>query len=346
MSLLRTYLERLMRGDNLTTDEMKEAMTACFEPSITDTEIAALLTALKIKGETAEEITGMVEVIQSKSELANLDLTNVMDNCGTGGDRSNSFNISTTASFVLAGAGMTVAKHGNRSVSSTTGSADVLEKLGVSLTLSSEETGAILRENGIAFLFAPHVHANLRPFMKVRGELGLPTIFNLIGPLTNPLPLDTQLVGVYDREKLVTIAESLRQLGRKRAIVVNGAGYMDEASLAGENHIAFLNEGEIETFTLHPEELGLPVYDNDAIRGGDAEVNADILLRVLNNEPGPYLDTVLLNAALGLFANGVATTLKDGLLLARESIASGAALERLNRLVELSKQSKRTSDVG
>src|SRR5699024_10849673 len=216
-------------------------------------------------GETAEEIAGMVEINQSKSELSAIDLPNVMDNCGTGGDRSNSFNISTTASFVLAGAGMTVAKHGNRSVSSTTGSADVLEKLGVSLTLPPENTTDILRENGIAFLFAPHVHANLRPFMKVRGELGLPTVFNLIGPLTNPIQLETQLVGVYDRNKLMTIAESLHKLGRKRAVVVNGAGYMDEASLAGDNHIAFLNEGNIETFTVHPSDIGLPVHSNDAI---------------------------------------------------------------------------------
>lgn len=345
MSVIQTYLERLMKGEHLTTDEMKEAMTACFGPEITDTEISALLTALKIKGETAEEITGMVEVIQSKSDLASLQLPNVMDNCGTGGDRSNSFNISTTASFVLAGAGMTVAKHGNRSVSSTTGSADVLEKLGVSLTLSRKKTDTILRDNGIAFLFAPHVHANLRPFMKVRNELGLPTIFNLIGPLTNPLQLETQLVGVYDRTKLVTIAEALHKLGRKRAIVVNGAGYMDEASLAGENHLALLNDGKIETFTLHPEELGLPVHSNDAIRGGEAEENAEILLNVLNNKPGPHLDTVLLNASLGLYANGKAKTLQDGLEIARESIASGAALQRLNRLVEFSKQTKRTSGV-
>lgn len=346
MVTIRTYLEKLFRREDLTSTEMKEAMQACFHPSITDAEIAAFLTALKMKGETAEEIAGMVEVIQSKSDLSTIELDDVMDNCGTGGDRSNSFNISTTASFVLAGAGMTVAKHGNRSVSSTTGSADVLEHLGVSLTLTRDETDEILRENGIAFLFAPHVHANLRPFMKVRTELGLPTIFNLIGPLTNPLKLDTQLVGVYDRDKLVTIAESLQKLGRKRAVVVNGAGHMDEASLAGENHVALLADGEVTTFTLHPEEIGLPVYDNDAIRGGDAAENARILLSVLNNEPGPYLDTVLLNAALGLFANGRAKTVYEGIEIARESIASGAALERLNRLVEFSKTRTKTSEVS
>lgn len=345
MSVMTGYLERLMKGEDLSAKEMKEAMAGCFEQETTDTEITALLTALKMKGETAEEIAGMVEVIQSKSELASLKLPDVMDNCGTGGDRSNSFNISTTTAFVLAGAGMTVAKHGNRSVSSKTGSADVLEELGVALTLSRKKIAEILKDNGIAFLFAPHVHANLRRFMKVRNELRLPTVFNLIGPLTNPLPLKTQLVGVYDRNKLRTIAESLDQLGRKRAVVVNGAGYMDEASLAGENHLALLKDGEIQLFTLHPEEVGLPVYPNDAIRGGTAKENAKILLSVLHNESGAYLDTVLLNAALGLFANGKVESIREGIELARESIASGAALQRLERLVEFSKQANKKTGV-
>lgn len=342
---MRVYLEKLVNHQDLTAMEMKQAMQKCFEPTISDTEISAFLTALKMKGETAEEIAGMVEVIQAKSDHAGLEFSNVMDNCGTGGDRSNSFNISTTTSFVLAGAGLTIAKHGNRSISSKTGSADVLEHLGVTLTLNRKETETVLRDNGIVFLFAPHVHANLRPFMKIRTELGLPTIFNLIGPLTNPLQLDTQLVGVYQREKLVIIAESLHKLGRKRAIVVNGAGYMDEASLAGENHLVLLDNGKITSFTVHPDELGLPVYQNDAITGGDAIENAKIVLSVLNNEPSPYLDTVLFNAALGLYANGKVTTLKDGVVLARESIASGAALARLNRLIELSKKLKNQSEV-
>lgn len=334
---MKQYLEKLMNGESLTKEEMKVATEACFAPTITDTEIAAFLTSLKMKGETSEEIAGMVEVIRSQSAFSDVELADVMDNCGTGGDRSYSFNISTTSAFVLAGAGMTVAKHGNRSISSKTGSADVLEHLGVKLTLDREEMEMMLRENGIAFLFAPHVHENLKPFMKIRLELGLPTIFNLIGPLTNPLQLDTQLVGVYARNKLETIAASLNQLGRKRAVVVNGAGHMDEASLAGENHIVLLDDGAITSFTVHPEEVGLPVYDNDEIRGGDAKENAQILLSVLNNEPSPYLDTVLLNAALGLFANGKVTTIQDGIEVARESIASGEALNRLNRLVEYSK---------
>lgn len=334
---MKDYLEKLMNSENLTVEEMKEATNECFTEHITDTEISAFLTALRMKGETAQEITGIVEVIRAQSEMSKINIDNVMDNCGTGGDRSYSFNISTTSAFVLAGAGVTVAKHGNRSISSKTGSADVLEQLGVSLSFTKEHTEKMLRENKIAFLFAPHVHTRLKPFMKIRQELGLPTIFNLIGPLTNPIDLDSQLVGVYKRDKLVTIAEALKMLGRKRALVVNGAGYMDEASLAGENHLVLLEDGEITSFTLHPNEVGLPTYPNEAIRGGDAKDNAKILLSVLRNEESPYLDTVLLNAGLGLFANGKTDSIQEGVEVARESIASGAALERLNTLVQYSK---------
>lgn len=335
---MKKYLEKLMNRESLTMNEMKDATNNCFRSDITDTEISAFLTALRIKGETADEIAGIVEVIRAQSEMSEIDLPNVMDNCGTGGDRSNSFNISTTTAFVLAGAGVRVAKHGNRSISSKTGSADVLEHLGVSLSFTKEHTEELLEENNIAFLFAPHVHAKLRPFMKIRQELGLPTIFNLIGPLTNPIELDSQLMGVYQRNTLETVAESLKKLGRKRAVVINGAGFMDEASLAGENHLVLLENGEITSFTLHPSEVGLPTYSNKYIQGGDAKENAAILLSVLNNEASPYLDTVLLNGGIGLFANGKTSTIRDGIELARESIASGAALDRLNELVKYSKQ--------
>lgn len=335
--MMKGYLEKLMNRENLTLSEMKAATNECFKEHITDTEISAFLTALKMKGETANEIAGIVEVIRAQSEMGSIKISDVMDNCGTGGDGSNSFNISTTAAFVLAGAGVTVAKHGNRSVSSKTGSADVLEQLGVSLSFTKEHTEKMLRENKIAFLFAPHVHTKLRPFMKIRQELKLPTIFNLIGPLMNPIDLDSQLLGVYQRDKLVTIAEALKQLGRRRAVVVNGAGFMDEASLAGENHLVLLDDGEITQFTLHPNDVGLPTYPNEAIRGGDAKENAKILLSVLRNEQSPYLDTVLLNAGLGLFAHGKTNSIKEGIEVARESIASGAAMERLNTLVQYSR---------
>lgn len=333
---MKIYLEKLMNNENLTIEEMQAATNYCFENGVTDTEIAAFLTALRTKGESATEIAGIASVIRAHSDMSSINLTNVMDNCGTGGDRSNSFNISTTTAFVLAGAGVKVAKHGNRSISSKTGSADVLEELGVSLSFTKEQTEHLLVHNNISFLYAPHVHAKLHPFMKIRQELGLPTIFNLIGPLTNPIHLDSQLIGVYQRDKLITIAKSLHKLGRKRALVVNGAGEMDEASLAGENHLVLLNDGEITPFTLHPHELDLPVHDNEAIQGGDAKKNAQILLSVLHNEPSPYLNTVLFNAALGLYANDKASTIKEGLNIARESIASGAALEKLNALIDFS----------
>ncbi|WP_430788887.1 anthranilate phosphoribosyltransferase [Virgibacillus flavescens] len=335
---MRKQLEKLLNHENLTVDEMKHATAHCFTPTITDTEIASLLTALRAKGETADEITGIVEVIRSASQSIPTSLPHVMDNCGTGGDQSNSFNISTTAAFVIAGAGVTIAKHGNRSISSKTGSADVLEHLGISLSFQPEQTEEILQENGIAFLFAPHVHPNLKRFMKVRKELGLPTIFNLIGPLTNPVKLDSQLLGIYRRDMLDLMAESLNKLGRRRALVVNGSGYMDEASLAGENHLVLLEDGKTSSFTLRPEEVGLATYNNEQIRGGSAKDNAVILQNVLHGKKGPYLDTVLLNAALGLFANGKAHTIEEGIRLAKESIESGAALDKLHRLVDFSKQ--------
>ncbi|MFZ3577540.1 anthranilate phosphoribosyltransferase [Virgibacillus sp. DJP39] len=335
---MKRQLEKLLNQQNLTVDEMKLAIEHCFKTDITDTEIASLLTALRSKGETADEITGIVEVIRAESQSVPTSIPYVMDNCGTGGDQSHSFNISTTAAFVIAGAGVTIAKHGNRSISSKTGSADVLEHLGISLSLQPKQTEEILRENGISFLFAPHVHPNLKRFMKVRIELGLPTIFNLIGPLTNPVDLDSQLLGIYRRDMLGMMAVTLQKLGRRRALVVNGAGYMDEASLAGENHLVLLENGQSTSFTLHPEELGLPVYENDKIRGGDAKDNAVILQNVLQGKQGPYRDTVLLNAGLGLFANGKASTIEKGVELAKESIDSGAALEKLRRLVEYSKQ--------
>lgn len=335
---MKQYLEKLIRGKDLTIDEMKEAANYCFKAEVTEAEISSFLTALQVKGETAEEITGLVEVIREKSSFQTSPIQNAMDNCGTGGDRSYSFNISTTSAFVIAGAGVTVAKHGNRSISSKTGSADVLEHLGVSLTFTKEHVEEMLLDNRIAFLFAPHVHEALKPFSIVRKHLGLPTIFNAIGPLTNPVELDTQLIGVYRQDLLPIIAEALQKLGRRRAVVVTGAGAMDEASLAGENQLITLVNGKLERKTLHPEEVGLSVYSNEKIRGGDAKANAEILKSVLNGKSGAYLDTVLLNAGLGLFTNGKAATIKDGIAMARESIKSGAALDRLERLITYSKK--------
>ncbi|WP_099156594.1 anthranilate phosphoribosyltransferase [Virgibacillus ndiopensis] len=335
---MKNYLEKLINKQHLALEEMMDATTQCFTDTVSDSEIAALLIGLRAKGETADEIAGIVEVIRRESLQITNQIPNVMDNCGTGGDGSNSFNISTTAAFIIAGAGVTVAKHGNRSISSKTGSADVLEHLGISLSLSKEQVEEILQENKIAFLYAPHVHPKIKRFMKVRKDLRIPTIFNLIGPLTNPVELNTQLLGVNRRDVLPMMAETLGKLGRKRAIVINGAGYMDEASLAGDNHISLLDQGKVKSITIHPTDVDLPVYSNDQIRGGDAKENAEILLSVLKGNPGPHLDTALLNAGLGLFANGTATTVKGGVEMARESVVSGAAMEKLQMLISYSKK--------
>ncbi|MEI3598357.1 MULTISPECIES: anthranilate phosphoribosyltransferase [unclassified Oceanobacillus] len=335
---MKTYLQKLINKENLSREEMKAAASHCFTSEVTESEIAAFLIALQAKGETADEITGLAEVIREKSSFQTENTLNVIDNCGTGGDRSNSFNISTTAAFVMAGAGIKIAKHGNRSISSKTGSADVLEHLGVSLSFSKEHIEEMLAENNIAFLFAPHVHEVLKPFSVVRQHLGVPTIFNVIGPLTNPIQLETQLVGVYRKDLLEKVAESLNKLGRRRAVVVTGAGSLDEASLAGLNKLIVIEDGKLTPMNLHPEEVNLPIYPNEAIRGGDSKRNAEILLSVLKGEPGAYFDTVLLNAGIGIYTSRKTDSIQAGIELARESILSGAALERLERLVSFSEK--------
>ncbi|MEH7524402.1 anthranilate phosphoribosyltransferase [Bacillus sp. JJ1503] len=334
---MKSILQKISNGDSLTEQEITEATELLFTEDITDSEIAGLLIGLKTKGETVEEIAGLAKALRGKSLTFNTRIPNVMDNCGTGGDGSKSFNISTTSAFVLAGAGIPVAKHGNRSVSSKTGSADVLEHLGVDLNLDAARTEEILLKVGIAFLFAPHVHPQLKRIMKVRKDLRIPTVFNLIGPLTNPVDLETQLLGIYRRDFLVLFAEVLKTLGRKRAVVLNGAGFMDEASLQGENHLVILENENLTERVLHPEEVGLSVYTNDAIRGGDSKENARILLNVLNGKKGAYRDTVLLNAGIGIFTAGKAQTIQKGIEYAKESIDSGAALNKLEQLIHESK---------
>ncbi|BCB04349.1 anthranilate phosphoribosyltransferase [Bacillus sp. KH172YL63] len=338
---MKTYLQALSEGRSLEREEMRRAVQALFLDETTESQIACFLTLLKTKGETVEEMTALVEVLRENALPIKSTVAGVLDNCGTGGDGSQSFNISTTSAFVLAGAGVKVAKHGNRSISSKTGSADVLEHLGVSLDFGAEEVGNLLEETNIAFLYAPHVHAGLKKIMKVRRELKIPTIFNLIGPLTNPVKLETQLVGVYKRDKLETMAQVLHELGRKRAIVLNGANYMDEASLAGENHLVLLDNGHISSFTLSGEDVGLPAYPMEDIRGGEARENAGILKDVLKGKEGAHTDTVLFNAGIALFAHGKASTIAEGVKLARESIKSGSAAAALDALVNYSQQRRK-----
>lgn len=335
---MKNILQQICNGESLTELEMKEATEYLFTNEISDSEIAALLIGLKAKGETVSEIASLATALRGKSLGFNRTIPNVIDICGTGGDGSRSFNISTTSAFVIAGAGIPVAKHGNRSISSQTGSADVLEHLGVNLSFDPEITEEMIERIGIAFLFAPHVHPKMKRIMKVRKELGIPTIFNLIGPLTNPIELETQVLGIYRRDLLPLFAEVLRELGRKRAVVVNGAGYMDEASLQGDNHLVVLENGRIYEQILHPDEVGMPVFSNEEIRGGDAKENAEILESVLKGHKGAFRDTVLLNAGIGIFTAGKARTIQEGILVAKESIDSGAAFHKLTELIEISKK--------
>ena len=338
---MKHYLKKLSERRSLNKEEMRSASEELMLDEITDSEIAAFLMGLKAKGETADEVAVLVEVLREHALGIKKKIPNVLDNCGTGGDGAHSFNISTTSAFVLAGGGVKVAKHGNRSVSSKTGSADVLEYLGISLDLHEEEVEELLEENNIAFLFAPHVHPRMKKIMKVRRDLKIPTIFNLIGPLTNPVDLDSQLLGIYRRDMLEMMADVLNRLGRKRAVVLNGAGFMDEASLSGENHLVLLENGQTQKMTVAPEDVDLPTYSNEEIVGGEAKENAEILVGVLKGEKGAYRDTVLLNAGLGFFANGKANTIQEGIQLAKESIDSGRALSKLQYLIDYSEKRKK-----
>jgi anthranilate phosphoribosyltransferase len=338
---MKNFLLQLAEGESFSEPQMQEAMDLILGEEVSESEIAAFLMGLKSKGETVEEITGIVKGLKQNTLTFQRKFPHVLDNCGTGGDGSSSFNISTTSAFVIAGAGIPVAKHGNRSISSKTGSADVLEYLGINLNLPAERTEEILDELGIAFLFAPHVHPKLKKVMTVRRQLRIPTIFNFIGPLTNPIDLDYQLLGVYRRDLLPIFAEVLQNLGRKRAVVINGAGFMDEASLQGENHLTLLEDGVITSQSFVPDEVGLPEYDNSAIKGGDSKENALILKKVLSGEKGACRDTVLLNAGIGIFTSGRADNIVEGINIARDVIDSGAAYEKLEQLIKMTQIGQR-----
>lgn len=335
---MKEIFERVYDGNDLTKEEMLTLAEAIFSGQLTETQISAALIALKMKGITSTEMASIAQVMQKNALTIEGAPVDAMDNCGTGGDQSNSFNVSTTAAFVLAAGGIPMAKHGNRSISSNSGSADVLEELGVELMTSPEKISELMNEIGIAFLFAQAMHPNMRYVSNVRKELATPTILNLIGPLTNPVQLETQLMGTFAGHLLKETAETLGKLGRKRAIVVQGAYGMDEANLAGETRIALYENGEVKEMSFTPQELGLQEYPLQAIVGGDAKRNAEILLSVLNNEPSPFLETVLLNAGLGFYANGKVASVSEGIEEARRVIASGAAKEKLNQLVAKQKE--------
>jgi anthranilate synthase/phosphoribosyltransferase len=330
---------KLMEQHDLTEYEAEAAMAHIMHGQATPAQIGAFLTALRMKGETVDEITGCARAMrQSAVRVRPRRTDTLVDTCGTGGDGTGTFNISTAAAFVVAGAGQPVAKHGNRSVSSRSGSADVMEALGVQLDLTPEQVALCLDEVGIGFLFAPLMHPAMKHAIGPRREMGVRTIFNVLGPLTNPAGASAQVLGVYDPALTEKLAGVLRTLGSQAAFVVHGAGGVDELTTSGPNRVSALRAGRVDTYTLDPTELGFARADPAQLRGGDAEQNAAIIRGILSGAlGGPPRDVVALNAAAALVAGGRATTLQEGVRLASHSIESGAAQRVLAQLVEFTR---------
>lgn len=331
-------IDKLVRGESLTDDEAAGSMEEIMEGTATPAQIGALLIALRMKGETAEEIAGLARVMRSRATPVYLGDINAVDTCGTGGDRSGSFNISTVAAIVAAAAGVHVAKHGNRAMSSRCGSADVLEALGVQINLDAEEVARCVRHVGIGFMFAPLFHPAMKHAAPVRRELGTRTVFNILGPLTNPAGARHQVLGVADPALAPKLAAVLERLGAHHALVVHGHGGLDELSITGPSMMYIVRAGHAtQCIILNPEDLGLTLASVGAIDGGSAEENATIIRDVLSGEIGPRRDVVLLNAAAALFAAEVVSSLQAGIDVAAQAIDSGAALDTLRRLAEFSK---------
>ena len=329
---------------SLSREEARAVMAEVLTGKCTEAQIAGLLVALHMKGETVEEIVGFAEAIRAAAaplpapQNSTLDVSDterdaLVDTCGTGGDASGTFNISTATALVVAGAGVRVAKHGNRSLTSKCGSADVMEALGVNITLSPERLAACLQEVGIAFLFAPAMHSAMKFVQPARRELKLRTVFNLLGPLTNPAHASAQVVGVYSADLVEKLAEALSMLGLHRALVVHGADGLDEITITGATRIAEVREGNVRSYEVTPEEFGMTRATLKAISGGDAAENAAIIRQVLDGRKSPRHDVVLLNAAAALVAAGKADLLSEAIPLAAQSIDSGAARAKLEALV-------------
>ena len=332
---MKELFNHIANREDLSEEEVEHLFDEILNNDISESEIAAFLMGLKVKGETPSEITGIVRALKNHAVLLPREFDDAMCNCGTGGDQSYSFNISTTASFVLAAGGIRVAKAGNRSVSSKSGSADVLEALGINISATPATLSRALDEVGLAFIFAQSMHPAMRFIGPARKVLGLPTIMNIVGPLANPVDLETQLMGLYRVDLQETAAKVMQKLGRKRALIITGPNNMDEAALYGENTYTLLENDRISQHSFTYQDLGMPRVELSDIVGGDAKQNAEILLSVLENQASPYLETTVLNAGLGFYANGKVDNLADGVELARQLIADGSALAKLRQLQEV-----------
>jgi anthranilate phosphoribosyltransferase len=325
----------ILHGDSLTADEAVAVMTTIMEGEATPVQIASLLTALRMKGETVEEIAGFARVMREKAVRIAPRCETLIDTCGTGGDKLKTFNISTAAAFVVAGAGVAVAKHGNRSVTSRSGSADVLEELGVNLAATPELVQACVEQIGIGFLFAQHFHPAMKYAGPVRREMGIRTVFNVLGPLTNPAGARCQVMGVFDPDLTEPLARVLGLLGSHHAFVVHGMVGLDEWSTTGPTQVSELRNGEVTTRIMTTADLGVPEASPEDLAGGTPAENAELIYRLFRGETGPHSDIVLVNAAAALVAADKASDMREGLQLAATSLDSGAALEKLRLLREM-----------
>ena len=333
------FIQKLVRGEHLTLDESREAMHNIMEGRATPAQIAAYLTALAIKGPTADEIAGAALVMREKATRIDVADLPVVDTCGTGGTGKQTFNISTCAAIVAAGAGAYVAKHGNRGATSKSGSSDVLEVLGVNVTAMPTVVARCIREARMGFLFGPQLHGAMRYAAAVRKDIGIGTIFNVLGPLTNPAGARRQVMGVFAKDLLQMIGEVMLRLRTEHALVVHSASGLDEISLSAVTHVCEVRGGAVTCYDLSPAALGLPVAPLEAIQCDTAQESAEIILAVLAGKKGPKRDVVLANAAAALYVAGLAPDLRDGLRLAAGSIDSGAAKQVLESLIKLSHES-------
>jgi anthranilate phosphoribosyltransferase len=347
--IISEAVRALVDRRDLSRIEAAAAMEALMSGAATHAQMAAFLTALRMKGETVEELIGFAQVMRQKAVrirvhddavagLTGTDREMLIDTCGTGGDATGTFNVSTATAFVVAGAGLKVAKHGNRSVSSLCGSADVVETLGINLELTPAKVSRCIDEVGIGFLYAPLLHTAMKHVMPVRREMAIRTVFNMLGPLTNPASANAQIIGVYSSSLTEPLARVLAELGTVRAFVVHGADNLDEISNTGESRVSEVREGTVRTYSVRPEDFGLARAGIADLAGGDREENARIIRAILDGELGPKRDIVLMNAAAALMAGGKARDFKEGVELAAHALDSGAARRKLEALVGLSRR--------
>jgi len=335
--MITEAIKKIVDSQNLSETEMTEVTDEIMGGKATDSQIAAFITALRMKGETIEELTAAAKVMRKKVAAVNLSIENgsaLLDTCGTGGDMKGTFNISTVSAFVIAGAGVKIAKHGNRSVSSKCGSADLIQALGVNIDVSTKKVAECIEEVGFGFLYAPKFHGAMKFAAIPRKEIGIRTIFNMIGPLTNPAMAEAQLLGVYDPKLTETFSVVLMNLGCKHALVVHGSDGLDEITITGNTKITELTGKEIKTYNIHPEDFGMESGSIADLQGGDIKENVRIARELLNGRKGTKRDVVLLNSAAGLIAAGKAKEMAQGIKISAESIDSGNAMAILQKLAK------------